>query len=787
MAGDERKSWSHESTHQDDPLITDHRSLVRRNCLGALGAGAIVVAFCLLLLWHDPLIFWNDDYELSILPVFSDVARSWNEGHWPLLSPYSWVCGNLAGEFQYGTFSLFVNAAVILIWKFPLTFPQQAAALSSIHLFVLAAGAFILARERKCNAPLSIFVALVVALNGWIICWGATDWFGALGAFTWLPWCWWAMEKSLRFSTLNTQRSTLNTELRKLSVGRLMPVLLGPLDVGRFPPALWPVPFVYLLVTGGFPYTVLMLVLLIAWLSVKSIVETKRVTTVMPMLFGAALGFGISSPAWLALLDYVRGSARELQPAAAHWQWIVPWRALPAIILPCWTVNWADFSTRYLPHTATELACGLVAPAALIAGFLWRPRLLLSRLRWELLLLAIVLGLCLAPSAGVFRWSFRWLPFFHLILAICAAEVLRRRPGSPTGSASVLLLLAVTIPMALLGIGGQYGATVTWIYFQIAVIWVLTEWFLPDFKFREWAPAVATFAILLATYCSIPPNCGVPKYNFSQDLIKAEPLDQRHLYLAVYSPAEYAYRREYRNGPVGKVARPGSTPMWAQLRFINGYSPILSAGVARQFKFFIHGEIDGDVGRYLIEKQSGPGGLLEQLGVDGIVIAREINSEPAPADWRLEFSSEDGRVYHRLGDPLPSVRSVTAIDSRPNQEFSSATVSGIRDQRNSIEFEINVPEGEKPSLVTISRPYFVGYRAHLGDKNLPVDSYRGLFPIVEVPAGAHGRVILSYRPSWLVIGTVCSIACVILCLVLVIVGRGGSPNRPRAIGSIAPT
>ena len=104
--------------------------------LGALSAGLLVVVFCLILLWHNPLVFWNDDYELSVLPVFADMARSWSEGHWPILSPYSWVCGNLAGEFQYGTFSLFVNAAVVLIWKFPLAFPQQAAALSIAHLFV---------------------------------------------------------------------------------------------------------------------------------------------------------------------------------------------------------------------------------------------------------------------------------------------------------------------------------------------------------------------------------------------------------------------------------------------------------------------------------------------------------------------------------------------------------------------------------------------------------------------------------------------------------------------------
>ena len=84
------------------------------NLLGALSAGLLVVAFCLILLWHNPLVFWNDDYELSVLPVFADIARSWSEGHWPILSPYSWVCGNLAGEFQYGTFSIFINA----VWPF---------------------------------------------------------------------------------------------------------------------------------------------------------------------------------------------------------------------------------------------------------------------------------------------------------------------------------------------------------------------------------------------------------------------------------------------------------------------------------------------------------------------------------------------------------------------------------------------------------------------------------------------------------------------------------------------
>src|SRR6266404_6132816 len=225
---------------------TSHHSLIanHKNFFGASGAGLIVIFFCLILLWHDPLVFWNDDYELSILPVFADIARSWSERHLPLLSPYSWVCSNLAGEFQYGTFSIFINAAVILIWKFSLSFPQQAAALSITHLFVLAAGAFLLARDREFSFSLSIFVALAAALIGWIICWGATDWFGALGAFAWLPWTWWGLERALV-----PQRSLC-----------------------RF---LWPAPFVYLVVTGGFPYTVVMLALLIVWLSIKAMWERR--------------------------------------------------------------------------------------------------------------------------------------------------------------------------------------------------------------------------------------------------------------------------------------------------------------------------------------------------------------------------------------------------------------------------------------------------------------------------------------------------------------------------------
>ena len=466
------------------------------------------------------------------------------------------------------------------------------------------------------------------------------------------------------------------------------------------------------------------------------------------------LGFGLSAPAWLALLDLVRGSARELQSAAAHWQWRVPPAALPGLILPAWTVNWTDFSSRSRPHAAAELACGLVAPAALVAGFVSRGQQLVRRLKWELILLLIVLLLCMTPTAGLFRWSFRWLPFFHLVLAICAAEALRLKPRSPT-PATAALGLAVLIGVAALifHIAGAYTFPLTWIVIGLAGVWVCWEFFLRSCDSRSWMPAGITFCAFLATYLCVPTNSGVPRYNFSQELLKPTPLDPQRLYLSVYPWAELTYATVNKPEPVGQTLRPGSTSMWAGLRFINGYSPIRAAGVAREFATSIHGEINPDVGSHLLNDQAGRNGQLALMGVDGIVVAREVSITPQPSfEWELVVSTEEGNIFHRRSAPFSRVRSVTSIDSWPNEQFVLATISRINDSRNFVSADIDVPAGGRSALLTFSRPYFHGYKARIGDQKLAITSYRGLFPILEVPAATRGRLTVAYRPAWLLWG-----------------------------------
>src|SRR6184192_3078788 len=358
-----------------------------------------------------------------------------------------------------------------------------------------------------------------------------------------------------------------------------------------------------------------------------------------------------------------------------------------------------------------------------------------------------------------------------------------KMPVPRLGLIALALVLLTATAMLILRSTGSYAFPLTWIFVGLAAFWCLWEIALRHSEPQKWAPAVITFCALLATYLCIPTNGGVPTYNFTKELLKPAPLDPQRLYLSVYPWAELTYCVSNKPQPVGQTLRPGSTSMWAGLRFINGYSPIRAAGVAREFATSIHGEINPDVGSYLLGHQAGTEGELELMGVDGIVVAREVDIAPQPpTEWELVISTDEGNVFHRRGAPFAKVRSVTSIDSRPNEQFVPATISRINDSRNFVEADVDVPSGNGSALLIFSRPYFRAYAARLANQKLAVTSYRGLFPVVEVPAGAHGRLTLAYRPYWLVWGG----AVAVVCTFVVISGFVAAMKRRAQPCAVAP-
>ena len=383
-----------------------------------------------------------------------------------------------------------------------------------------------------------------------------------------------------------------------------------------------------------------------------------------------------------------------------NFQWLVPPASLPGFILPSWTVNWADFSTRLLPHTATELACGLVPPIALLAGFATRGRALLRQIKWELGLLVVVLIIAMLPSAGVFRWSFRWLPFVHVLLALTAAEALQvlgslerwlNRRGHKGGRETEILYacysgVAGTCPgwIGHRGVMGLSHARRARLSVRLDYPW---DWrdlggSGKNADCAKWAAVIITFASLLATYLCLPPNCGVPKYNLAQELTSPAPLDPARLYLKRLSRARVRLPRwKTSRNLSARLCVPAAPPCGAASLCSTVTARSGPSGVAREFGFATHGEIRADVGELLLEQESGAEGILARLGVDGIIVASEMGWIPQPeGEWEMAVATEEGRVFHRRNGALARVRSVTAIDSRPNEQFASAAVSRDRER-----------------------------------------------------------------------------------------------------------
>jgi hypothetical protein len=105
-----------------------------------------------------------------------------------------------------------------------------------------------------------------------------------------------------------------------------------------------------------------------------------------------------------------------------------------------------------------------------------------------------------------------------------------------------------------------------------------------------------------------------------------------------------------------------------------------------------------------------------------------------------------------------------------------ADVSGVVPGRNRLEADVTVPEGSVSAMLAVSRPFFRGYVARIGDRALKVDSFRGLAPVIEVPPGLRGRLVIVYRPWWLILGGAIAVSSLLIILACTI-AAAASRNR----------
>ena len=700
----------------------------------ALAVGLLTALACGLLLLHDPQFFWNDDYQLAFLPVFEDVNRAWWAGEWPLLTESSWVCGNLAGEYQYGTFSVFINICILAIWSLGLPLAGKAAAFSTVHLVVLATGSHTLARGRGIPPPQAAMVGFVAALNGWIICWGATNWVAALTSFAWLPWAWWSIDR-----LVSPQGSWRDAGLTTL--------------------------FLYLTLTAGWPFTVLMLLLLSGWITARLIVEHRRWAAVARLAGVWVLGGLAALPALWMLISLVEGSVRARAAGDIQWNWVVPLTALPGFFLPSLNTEWRSFF-GVIPHASVELACGLAPVSLACWGLVHEGRRGLLRLKWEWGLLGLLLLLCLLPSAGVFRWSFRWLPLLHLVLGLIAADYgYRMNPDQESSlrPAKVprwlnaglvgLCLLASSLLFQLSFRRSAEPMGYGWLLLGLATVWWLAVAFKPDAAtkpLRQWLPAGITLGSLLCLYLFVPADNAVPSFSLDQSLANPTPLTRTRTSFSAYLADDLADIAAATK-PAGQTIRPGNTAMFADLRLINGYSPIQPRGIASMLPFDTHGFLNPKAWVWLLNHALGQNDIFDQIGIDGLVVSHRAArlGLPPQDEWQLVQNTNEGLVFHRRGRAAdqPTASLLTAIPAGTSELTRLPLAVSCRH-----EMAIEIPSVDRPSLLIFHRPWYPGWQAHLNDQPLPVVAHQQVAIAVSLPPHATGRLVLHYRPPAFVYG-----------------------------------
>jgi hypothetical protein len=539
----------------------------------------------------------------------------------------------------------------------------------------------------------------------------------------------------------------------------------------------------HLIIVAGWPFTVLMAALVGGLVFATALAE-RRSRDAAVIAASSLAGLAIAAPAALILVEYFRSGSRMSIATQIENLWVVPPSARPGLVIPTLQTKWVEFSAN-LPHAAVELAgafvplTGIVAALVAVRNQFWREN------RALLLLAGSLLCLLLLPSGGPFRWSFRWLPLFHLVLALCGARglALVAARGRLAAICAAALLTGTTSLAAVL----DYDFTST-ITFATVMLIGCGLWFVATARIRAAMPAALTLATIALLFVAFLPADEVPRWNIDESLLRPAPFDPSRLYLGLYDFHDVIDSDADGRLRIGRnpELRPGNLPMLAGVTFVNGYSPIRPAGIAKIFAMDTHGPLPRPLIPGVIARDTGPGALLHHLGVDGLVMTADDFAQShatlARNGWQPVARTGNAIVVHRHQrvrsaaremDQVVKVRSgdeLFALLSGRNGPFPMLIVEpGVsphvqryqpRGIRNAIEgrlsSEVVVNPGPSEALIVFGRAWLPGWRATIDGRALQVRIADGVMPAVEIPAGVAGRLVIDYRPASLVTAVVLS-------------------------------
>ncbi|HJW03730.1 MAG TPA: hypothetical protein VJ548_10645 [Azospira sp.] len=686
-----------------------------REWLGhALTAGFVMAGICWVI-GINPQYFSHDDVQQYFLPMAREVGSQLREGNLPFLTLNTWRAGFLSAELQLGMY----NPLVLLLYWFAAG--QQdltwiANIFASLHLLILATGTYALARQLGAKPSQAVLAAFAFTTNNQIFYWYASSWWNALVATAWLPW-------------------SFALTLRATEKRHWIPAA-GLAN--------------YCLLTAGWPHGAIAILLGSGLIGISVFQEARNWKKVWLSLTPLLGGILMAMPAILPVLSHLSEASRPsfiggrgllsaqfgdlLQVGApTHLPMMHLFGGYEVISMPIyyavWYIPFVLIFAKSPPGIHGKRVVGLLAFATLFFILAQGPQQL-----------------------GPLRWPFRFVPLIHLSLILATALLMSQKQWFLLTPRRFYVFAGLSI-WSLIFAWQQVSegliahALFASILFLAVAPVLLQRLSATDIRFTLILGGVCTIAFLV-THAIWRNNETVGHWALTRDW---DGLQKANAYPSPPGNSLYLGDGRFVGAPQ-YFSEAASGNMWLHFgkAMINGYTPLGMKGLDRLLDSDLFGGTSTDAAERIFERDGETGQPLASLMKLREIIVQKGEFLDAfmrvrPSEWENDHQGQHWytETFHlpQKSPPHPG----TLAYASPGLTVTEQTLAAKATQEQ-VTFSGNAvqPGG---ALMVFARPYYRGYQAFLGDRELPVFAYRDIFVGVRIPPGATaGTLHLRFMP-----------------------------------------
>ena len=676
----------------------------------------------LLILLKNRKFFLQDDSESGAVPNWLYIGDLLHRGQLPILTPDAWMSGNWTVEGQNSLWNP-VQLAIDYVAPMVNRLDLLAAGVKGCFALVLALGVYRVALAYGARPSWAAVVGTAMPFSGWVLYYDSATWVTSMFALAWTTQAW---ASGVRYAR-----------------GQSGPVPVFVLT--------------YLALSIGYVHGAIGIGLVSGCVMVG---EGMRSRSWVPALKVALVAI---AAALCGLVTFLPGYLTSS----------VTWRVMGTAAVVndnLFTAPWSESLNAVIP-TALPAIQGFsgsqvqVAPVSYIAWFIlpvlafvdWtRAQRLVRELTGPLMLLVVMLVVTAGPShLGPIRWPARMLPLLAVAVLVLVGVLISRatslsRWRNKAVVATVLAIISVlrSASASPQGLGGFALWGLVLLVVSALVIALSRRFGGPA---ASGAVLVSILAVLWVQIGEFPSNLGVSQWQMpvSRSDAKAHFPDYQGVTLQlgqrapVKSPADA--QATWRSLVFGNY------PRTLGLNYVNSYSAVGHQKFSSLLCIRWEGGTCENAQRYLFAKEPTTGlTYADLMGLDRVLLIKHAfphaPAQGAPDDWQ----------FVRNGDPLAWVlERRTPRPTQPGRVVASpgVTVTDAAPSSDTAEsMTVSSPSG---GSVVFSRLLWPGYTATLDGRSVPVDSIKGVFATVRLPAGTHvARLTLSFRPPGTTLGLV---------------------------------